>query len=132
MGKLQKLFIVLVLLAAWLYQYKKKIVKTIDRVSERLGQVEECYEWCDSKGLVINFTKSEKIHCKDKCFKFAYMAPIMELICQIGCKPYDFFGKGSCIRSETCNYYLEVNAVDVTEAVKTRWMQALGNRVFSG
>lgn len=131
MGKLSTFLLFFGLVAAWLFQYREKINKTIDVVYDRFKQVPECKKWCESDGIFITFNKEEKKHCKDKCFNFAYLPPIMKTVCQIGCKPIDFFINQQCIKSDFCIYYMQVAELNVKEAVKTRWLQALTRRVFS-
>jgi hypothetical protein len=131
MGNFSKFLLLLILVVAWLFQYKEKLKITLDIVYDRLSQVPECIKWCESDGIFITFNKEEKKHCKDKCYNFAYMPPIMKTLCQIGCKPIDFFANEKCIKSDICIYYMQVADLNVKEAVKTRWLQALSRRVFS-
>jgi hypothetical protein len=131
MGVIQKFIVFIVLIVAWLFQYRDRLQKTLDIVYDRLRQVPECEKWCESDGIFITFNKEEKTHCKDKCYRFAYLPPIMKSVCQIGCKPLDFFMNQKCIKSDFCIYYLQVSDLDVKEGVRTRWLHALTRRVFS-
>ncbi len=125
------LFLILAILSGYILLFTKELKRTINDVKKRYSQIDDCKEWCTSKGYVVTFTREEQRHCWEKCDKFSYPPPIFEFLCEIGCKPFDSFLRGSCMNSEFCKYYINVNSKDVTEAVRVRWISALANKMIN-
>lgn len=128
MSKYSKFFVILILICALEY---KLFLDTIKNILIRNDQLAPCEQWCDSKGLLVTFNETEKQHCKQKCLKFTYIPPLVNFLCRSACKPVDFFVNGLCIKSEFCEYFIEVNKLNVKDAVKTRWLQALTKKVVN-
>ena len=121
----------LVLWVAILFYWKNQVFQVFDEIFKRYPQMDQCKKWCNSEGYLIKFSKDEKSHCEWKCIKFTFVPPVVDMCCNLGCGYPDLiFGSKYCSKSDFCKYYQDINAMDVKNSVKVRWMQALTSKIF--
>ena len=109
------IFMYLAIILIFILYNKTLFIRMLGRIKIRWDQIEECKDWCSSKGLFVTFNEDEKQQCVNKCYNFALSEPISEFACT--CLPIT--------NSEYCLYYLHLRFMSVRDAVSTRWSAAV-------
>ncbi len=120
---------VLIVIFAYFFYERNQLFNVINQYYNRYTQIDKCLNWCEQDVLfgIGTFSESAKIKCKNKCYKFFVLPPLVDYICKVGCKPFDIFLNGKCNDNAFCVYYRDVNSVSIKEGVKSKWLMGFFN-----
>lgn len=124
LSSLMKNYFLVVLILFLCIFFFSDVYQLIMNVKRRIGEFDDCVNWCNSDGIFIKFSKQEKQYCEQKCLRYIIEPPLRAFECRIRCQVTE----GSECRNEYCSLWNHMTELSVTDGIKERFYSAIARK----